>query len=105
MRADSPSLPLAELLRESGWTRRLARGLTGHDAAADDVLQDTWLAALRHPPDARQPLRSWLGTVVRNHVFNQTRVRGRRQLREAHADGHERPATAEDLLGGSQIHR
>jgi len=105
MRVDSPSLPLAELLRESGWTRRLARGLTGNDAAADDVLQDTWLAALRHPPDTRQPLRSWLGTVVRNHVFNQTRERVRRQLREAHADGHERPATAEDLLGGSQIHR
>jgi RNA polymerase sigma-70 factor (ECF subfamily) len=105
MSADNTSVPVAELLHHSGWTRRLACSLAGSEAAADDVLQDTWIAALRRPPDARQPLRSWLGTVVRNHVFNRTRERVRREIREALVERHDQPASAEDRLERLQLHR
>ncbi len=96
---------LAELLQHAGWTRQLARGLVGSDVAADDVLQDTWLAALRRPPDPSQPLRPWLGTVVRNKVFNRSRERARRDAREARADESEGSESAESLLGRLEMHK
>jgi len=99
----SPSL--AELLQHAGWTRRLARGLLGSDVAADDVVQDTWLAALRRPPDAGRPLRPWLGTVVRNKVVNRTRERARRNAREARADDGDGSESPESLLGRLEMHK
>jgi len=96
---------LAELLQHAGWTRQLARGLVGSDVAADDVLQDTWLAALRRPPDAGRPLRPWLGTVIRNKVFNRSRERARRDAREARADESKSAESAESLLGRLEIHK
>jgi RNA polymerase sigma-70 factor (ECF subfamily) len=96
---------LADLLQHAGWTRQLARGLVGSDLAADDVLQDTWLAALRHPPDPGRPLRPWLGTVIRNKVFNRSRERARRRAREARADESGGSESAESLLGRLEIHK
>ncbi len=55
-----------ELLAHHEWVSRLARQLAG--AGADDVEQETWLAALRSPPDSRRSTRPWLATVVRNVV-------------------------------------
>src|SRR5690606_23864875 len=46
--------------------RRLARALTADDATADDLVQDTWVAALRNPPGEDRPVRPWLSTVMRN---------------------------------------
>src|SRR5262245_22609402 len=61
--------PTAEdLLAHSGWLRRLAVSLVGPAAGADDLVQETWLAALRHPPERDGPLRPWLGRVLRNLV-------------------------------------
>jgi RNA polymerase sigma-70 factor (ECF subfamily) len=96
---------LPELLQHAQWTRQLARGLVGSDAAADDVLQDTWLAALRRPPDPGQPLRPWLATVVRNKVFNRSRERARRDAREARANEREGAESAESLLGRLEMHK
>jgi RNA polymerase sigma factor (sigma-70 family) len=45
--------------------RRLARRLVG-DAAADDLVQETWTAALRSPPSRQLPLLPWLAQVLRN---------------------------------------
>jgi ABC-type antimicrobial peptide transport system permease subunit len=46
---------LVELLRHGAWVRRLARSLTGR-SDADDLVQETWLAALKHPPRDDQRL-------------------------------------------------
>ena len=43
-------LDLEALFAEEGYVRRLARGLLLDDHAVDDVVQQTWVAALRHPP-------------------------------------------------------
>ncbi len=40
---------LGPLLRESEWFGRLARGLLTDQSAADDLMQETWLAALTGP--------------------------------------------------------
>jgi RNA polymerase sigma factor (sigma-70 family) len=72
----------AELERFAGSLRPLLRRLVG-DALADDVLQDTWVAALKRPPaDGRNPW-GWLRAVARNIAWKRRRAEGRRRRREA----------------------
>src|ERR1700733_7264075 len=55
------------VLRELDGLRALARALVGSDADADDLLQDTAVDAIRHPPhDDDRPTRPWLAAVLRN---------------------------------------
>ena len=94
---------LSELLQHAAWTRHLARSIVGGEA--DDVVQDTWLAAIRRPPDTTTPLRPWLGTVVRHNAFNRSREASRRAARETRAEIREATETAEALLGRFELHK
>jgi RNA polymerase sigma factor (sigma-70 family) len=60
-----PSVSPEELLAHAAWLRRLAASLV-QPADADDLVQQTWLAALRRPPRAEGSVRPWLATVLRN---------------------------------------
>jgi hypothetical protein len=52
---------LAEDVRAHGaWLRRLARGLTIGDAGVEDVVQETWAAAIRRAPGPAEERRPWL---------------------------------------------
>ena len=68
----SESFTIDELMLEEPWLRDLARRLARDDDEAEDVVQSTWLAALRRPPvrrDAGRPgLRAWLSRVARNEA-------------------------------------
>lgn len=64
---------LGDLLAHATWLRRLARQLVRDSDLAEDAVQDTWVAALRNPPDPGRPARPWLAVVLRNFV----RMRGR----------------------------
>ncbi|MBK8975434.1 MAG: sigma-70 family RNA polymerase sigma factor [Planctomycetes bacterium] len=81
----SPALPLDELLTHAGWAQRLARRLVEDAAAADDVVQELWLAALRRPPQADRPLRPWIARVVRRLAGRRQRGELRREWREERA--------------------
>jgi RNA polymerase sigma-70 factor (ECF subfamily) len=72
---------LAALLAHADWLRDLARKLVG-GAAADDAVQDTFVAALRSPPDPDQPARPWLARVLRNASRMAHRSATRRAQRE-----------------------
>src|SRR3954469_707287 len=79
MRAVTPEAVLQEL----DGLRALARSLVHGDADADDLLQDTAVAALQHPPLAdHRPVRAWLGAVLRNRWRMDRRSARRRQARE-----------------------
>jgi len=54
------------LLAEAGWVRRLALHLVRDGTTAEDIVQETWLAALRHPLPSDGRLRPWLARVVLN---------------------------------------
>lgn len=60
------SISPEQLLAHADWVRALARALVADPAGADDLVQETWLAALDRPPAHAQDLRAWLGTVLRN---------------------------------------
>ena len=82
------------LLAHAAWLRRLARSLVGDGAAADDLVQETWVAALRRPPDAGRPLRPWLRRVVENAARFRWRGDTNRAAREAHVAALADDATA-----------
>src|SRR5262245_18711430 len=76
-------LPAPEaLLAHAGWLRQLAAGLVADPGAADDVVQDTWVAALRHPPAVDRPLEPWLARVARNFALRRRRGERRRAAHE-----------------------
>ncbi|HTF89232.1 MAG TPA: sigma-70 family RNA polymerase sigma factor [Planctomycetota bacterium] len=72
------------LLAQSDWLRRLAIGLVRDSDQAEDLVQDTWVAALRRAPRTTGvELRSWLSTVVRNFAFRRGRERELRKWHES----------------------
>jgi RNA polymerase sigma factor (sigma-70 family) len=83
------------LLAEAGWVSRLAKSLVKDDATAQDLVQETWLAALKSPPLADGRLRPWLARVLLNFARQRKRGESRRAAREALAARSERlpPAT------------
>ncbi|TDJ72632.1 MAG: sigma-70 family RNA polymerase sigma factor, partial [Planctomycetota bacterium] len=88
-----------ELLAHAGWVRALARRLARDHESAEDLVQETWLTALRKPPRRGPDLRGWLARVVTNSARRQGRADRRRLEREtrAHRDAQE-PSGAELIL-------
>src|SRR5687768_9075876 len=78
-----------ELQRHARWIRRLAGELLRDEGAAEDLVQETWLAALTHPP-AEERLRPWLRQVARNFA----RMRHRKDARRTQREREARPAAA-----------
>ncbi len=72
--------PLVEA--ETAPLRRLARALVDDTALADDLVQDTWLAAVRSPPELDRPIRPWLARVLRRNLASVRRSSMRRAARE-----------------------
>ncbi len=54
------------LAQHAAFARSIARGLLGDADLADDVAQESMLAALRRPPRGKP--RTWLGAVARPAV-------------------------------------
>lgn len=55
-----------ELLANKDFVCALARSLIADEHLAEDVIQETWLAALRTSPADSSAVKSWLSSVVRN---------------------------------------
>src|SRR5262245_9363856 len=99
-------ITVEQLLTHAGWLQRLAARLVD-PSTAEDVVQETWEAALHSPPQAGRSARPWLATVLRNLVRNRARDDRRweaRAQRIAAADDAPLP-TAEDLLAHHQAQR
>ena len=77
------SFPPAERLYEhAGFLRALARSLLLDEAQADDVVQQTLIAALESPPPDQTQPRAWLSGVAKNLARMKRRGEGRRAQRE-----------------------
>ena len=93
---ENPEIILGDLLASDAWMRSLARRLMLDRDAADDVSQDTWVAALQNPPHERDAVRSWLARVVRRAAWSRRCTDDRRRVREqAAARPESTPSVAE----------
>ena len=71
-----------ELAAHANFLRRLARNLVRDESLADDLVQDTLVAAMEKPGRNRGPLRGWLTGVLKNLARMSHRERERRKRRE-----------------------
>jgi RNA polymerase sigma-70 factor (ECF subfamily) len=92
------------LLEHKGFVRGIARGLLADEHAAEDVLQETWLRAIRRPP-RHAALRAWLGRVGRNLALTAMRAQGRRGLRERASARAEAQPSASEAAARLEQHR
>ncbi|MFH1998555.1 MAG: sigma-70 family RNA polymerase sigma factor [Planctomycetota bacterium] len=85
-----------ELLTHSRFLTALARSLVSDEHIAADLTQDTWVAALEHPPSSNDNLRAWLSKATRNFLRMRQRGESRRRRREyAYAPDEGIPSTEE----------
>lgn len=93
-------------LADVTWLTALARSLVQSEPDADDLVQETWLAAQRSPPDMPNH-RAWLARVLRRFHLRHLRTDRRRTRREqvAHqAASSPSPSTAE-LVERAELRR
>ena len=86
------------LLAHRDFVRSVAMKLVFDEHAADDIVQETWLAALKNAPAQPRSLRAWLARVARNLALKSARTdirRRQRERREARPD--ETPSTLDAL--------
>ncbi len=67
MNTPEGALEIEALLTHEAWLRRLAAALVGDAAAADDAVQDTWIAA-------SHALRGWLRRVLVSRLRSTSRT-------------------------------
>jgi RNA polymerase sigma-70 factor (ECF subfamily) len=90
---DDAQVRVEALLAHRAWLHALSRRLVG-PGLADDLVQETWLAALRRPPDPARGSRPWLATVARRLA---RRLRARAEEPGAPDPPDPRPSTDELL--------
>ena len=99
------TLNAEQLLQDAAWLRGLARTLARDRDDADDLVQESWIAAWRRQPDASRPMRAWLTKVVRDLAGMKRRSEQRRAAREAITDDAQAPAAPDELLQQMRLHR
>lgn len=102
---ESARIEIEDLLRESRWLRRLAGHLVADPAEADDVAQQTYLAALASPPPGDREVRPWLSRVARNFIRSRYRADRRRRSREQAAAERAEVAAPDQLLEQVELQR
>jgi RNA polymerase sigma-70 factor (ECF subfamily) len=85
--------------------RALAGALLADPGAAEDVVQQAWVAAWRRPPASDQPLEPWLARVVRNFASKRRRGDTRRAAHEARAPEPGPPPAPERTLEQLELQR
>ena len=92
-----------ELLRHADFLRAVALGILGDSHLADDVVQDTWTAALERPPLRPGNLRGWLAAVTRNLSRLSLRRKARLARREAGWPGLREVASPSEIAARVEI--
>ena len=100
-----PAFDLQGLLSEDQWIRRLARRLAGDGHAAEDLVQDTWAAALDAPRPRPRSLRPWLRGILRNVWIDRRRADDARGARERAASRDEALSSTGELVAELELRK
>lgn len=102
----APAPPsLDALLGHEAFVRAAARAVLGGDPSVDDVVQETWLAALSGGPRDPGALRAWLGGVARRLARLSIRRRVRARAREGAVARPEAIASAAEIAAREETRR
>jgi RNA polymerase sigma factor (sigma-70 family) len=100
-----------ELLAQLTWVRSLARSLVADPGVAEDLAQETWIAATTRPPVSTdgsrlggRELRAWLSAVVANLARKSVRTRRRRSAREELAAAPEPADDPSEVVARAALH-
>ncbi|HET6204709.1 MAG TPA: sigma-70 family RNA polymerase sigma factor [Planctomycetota bacterium] len=93
------------LLAHGRFVRGIARSLLFDEHRVEDVVQQTWLAALENGPCEEGRVRPWLGRVARNFALLLGRREGRRRGREEAAARPELVPSAEEIASREATRR
>lgn len=96
---------LDQLLGHAEYLRALARRLARDDSEAEDLVQETWTAAVEQPEHEVRNPRSWLAGVVRNLARQKRRGEGRRARREVVVARDEGTDSTESIVERVEIFR
>src|SRR6185295_1660931 len=102
---DAHPVPIETLLAHRAWVRGVARAVVHDPNAADDVEQETWLAALSSPPRDESAVRGWFRVVLRNRARQGGRAESRRERRETASARPEATPSAAELAELADTHR
>jgi RNA polymerase sigma factor (sigma-70 family) len=102
--SSSPSWNPAELTTHTEWIRGLALQLVRDSARADDLVQETLLAALERKPHQGRSLRPWLRRVLQNRFALGRRSEARRQAREEDGATPEALPSSTELVENAEAH-
>ena len=103
--ADSRALPdTTVLLEHAAFLKALARSLVHDEQEAEDVVQETLVAALRKPP-GHGNLRAWMAAVTRNLSLSALTRRRRRETRERKASRRDSEPSVDEALERLEIQR
>jgi RNA polymerase sigma-70 factor (ECF subfamily) len=93
------------LAEHAAFVRSLARALVADPHGADDVVQETWLAALERPPRHGSNPRAWLARLVERLAWRGSRSSERRSRREGAAARPEGIEGTDELVGRVEVLR
>jgi len=93
------------LLQYEPFVRAIARKLLSSEAQVQDVVQETWLRALRRPPSRGAAVKGWLARVTGNAARDVHRREARRRARERDAARGEREESVETTQERLEAHR
>jgi RNA polymerase sigma-70 factor (ECF subfamily) len=96
---------LAHLAADARWVRALAHSLVADPALADDLVQDTWLAACQSGERPAGPRRGWLRTILRRKLFERRREQAARVDRERHSARREALPSTLEIVERAAVHR
>jgi len=99
----APTPPLDALLENATWLRNLARQMLADRGLAEDVVQETWMAALQRPP-SEGSWRPWLASVLRNFARQRVRSENARARREQSVARREVLPSADETVARAELH-
>jgi RNA polymerase sigma factor (sigma-70 family) len=95
-----------EVLDQQAWLMRLARKLGRDEASAEELAQDSLIAAWAHPPRERGgALRAWLRSVLVHRVRTGATAERRRREREVRSARPEAVAAADEIAERLELAR
>ncbi len=96
---------LGDMLAHRAWVAALARSLVFDQSQVDDVVQETWMVAMRSKPRDPDASRAWLGGIVRRVVMARSRTERRRRRRETRVAVPVDATIEGDVVEQTELHR